>query len=176
MHLFAASPLETPDVNDKDALARYILARDARVACLKLLLAAKADVTSRDAAGNTPLHVAILAANDTHANLEVIMPLTSKETINLPGNHGETPLADAIRVQQYDITKILISRGANVNHADIDGVTPLHQAVTARNLRLIEILLDNKADPTLADKAGKTARQLADEEQDAAIVKLFNIK
>jgi ankyrin repeat protein len=176
LHVYAATALDLPDGKGATVREKHANASAARIACLKLLLAAKADVTATDDAGNTPLHVAIQAANDKHPNLETIALLVSKATINLPGSKGEPPLADAMIVQQYDVAKILIGNGADVNMADQDGMTPLHYAVMAHNARLVDMLLTNQANPAIANKAGKTPRQLAKEQNDVLIKQLLGVK
>lgn len=176
LHLFAGMALDLPATTAKEEQARFNDAHDARILCLKLLLAAKADVTAADEAGNTPLHIAIQAATDKHPNLDVIQLLVSKMTVNLQGARSESPLSDAVDAQQYDIAKMLIANGANANLSDVDGMTPLHKAVITRNIRLVQFLLDNKANPAVANKVGKTPRQLAAEQHDPIIAKLLGIQ
>ena len=42
--------------------------------------------------------------------------------------------------------KLLIDKGADVNHKNTDGATPLHAAAFFGQFDLVELLLENKAD------------------------------
>jgi len=55
-------------------------------------------------------------------------------------------LCHAVRTKQTDITQILIDKGANVNHIDLDQKSALYNAYEFRQLDQISILCQNNAD------------------------------
>jgi serine/threonine protein kinase len=59
----------------------------------------------------------------------------------------------AVTNNQFEIAKLLIERGADVNtHYGKDGHTVLHLAVLHQDGKITKLLLDNKADPNSRDK------------------------
>lgn len=99
---------------------------------LRLLLENKCSAPTLDIknnSGNTPLHVACLtmamgcgAGGCTDA---VKLLLEHGASINIQNNHGQTPMAIAIR-RNMNISKLLLERGADVNTKDEGGNTLLH--------------------------------------------------
>lgn len=49
----------------------------------------------------------------------------------------------AVSGQKYEIAKILIENGADVNIANKNGQIPLHYAASRNNLEMLKLLLDN---------------------------------
>lgn len=72
-----------------------------------------------------------------------------------------TELTDAVMAENTAVVRALVSKGANVNAASVDGTTPLHWAVRAENAELIELLIGAKADVRAADRYGVTPLYLA---------------
>ncbi len=73
--------------------------------------------TSRNAFGQTPLH---LAANRAVAQAL----LDAKADIEARDSHGHTPLMWALESSHYDVVQLLIARGADVNAKDENGRAP----------------------------------------------------
>lgn len=94
---------------------------------------------ARDAAGKTPLTVAI-----QEGSTKVLPVLLSWRGINLsyPNAQGESPLMMAIISNQTDLAKTLIARGAEINKA---GWSPLHYAATRGNIEIMRMLLAREA-------------------------------
>lgn len=67
--------------------------------------------------------------------------------------HGEAFLESIAMKQSYDMLRLLIKYGLNVNAHSADGVSPLSLAVQAGKLAAVRILLTADADPMLADAA-----------------------
>ena len=136
------------------------LSTNAKALVIRDLLASKAEIEHRDAAGNTPLLVAtrhnhllgaalLLAkkADVEACNTRGLSPLMLA-TMNAGGKHG--PLIDK-----------LLSAKADVNKRNPQGKTPLMMAVYHGNASIVEKLLSAKADVQLSDAQGNTALSLA---------------
>lgn len=74
-----------------------------------------------------------------------------------------TPLHSACAISNYDIAKILIEKGANVNAKQIQGVTPLHSAAHNGQAKLVKLLLKNGAEINSKMDDGKTPLFMAEE-------------
>jgi uncharacterized protein len=74
---------------------------------------------------------------------------------------SSTELIDAVMAENAPAVRSLVTQGANVNAASLDGTTPLHWAVRAENLDLIDLLIGAKANVRAADRYGVTPLYLA---------------
>ena len=63
----------------------------------------------------------------------------------------------------FDVAKLLMERGADVNASSINHDTPLHQASRLVSLKVAWCLLKYGADPNVKNGDGKTPFQLARE-------------
>ena len=77
---------------------------------------------------------------------------------------GLHPSLEAASAGDVEITKELITHGANVNEQSKEGWTALMLAAREGHAELLELLLKNEADPNLATKKGETALTLVAEE------------
>ncbi|XP_052081860.1 ankyrin-2-like [Mytilus californianus] len=66
--------------------------------------------------------------------------------INTPDMFGNSPLVLAVSQNQYDITKLLIRKGAVINEFEDQQNCPLFQACALGYLHIVELLLDNGAE------------------------------
>lgn len=69
--------------------------------------------------GNTPLHVAVIRA-DIHA-MGVLLDYGAK--VNAKGEHGYTPLHDAVEQGNETTAMFLMARGADPDQLNDDGVS-----------------------------------------------------
>jgi ankyrin repeat protein len=76
---------------------------------------------------------------------------------NTPNTSGTTPLFHACDAQKLAIVELLLSFGADPDHADDDGETPLHVAAFTGNAELVKLLLAAKAGVAAVTAEGKTA-------------------
>lgn len=83
-----------------------------------------------------------------------------------------TPVQVAAEID-YDMVKLLVARGAEVNVADVDGITPLIRAVVRRDPRMVKLLLDSGAQINVKDHRGHTALTHATLRSDADTLKLL---
>ena len=73
-------------------------------------------------------------------------------------NHGLTPLMIATREGKYEIAKLLIEHGANIDvHENLFGNVPLHFAVSFGHMRILELLTENGASFDFKALDGATA-------------------
>ncbi|WYD79422.1 MAG: ankyrin repeat domain-containing protein [Candidatus Electrothrix gigas] len=75
----------------------------------------------------------------------------------------------ACREEHYDIAKMLIEHGADVNAENKKGETPLIMAAKDGSTKTIQLFLENKANPNHQDKSGKSALMYALESSPAKL-------
>lgn len=102
---------------------------------------------------NTPLHVATV-----FANLEIIKLLHENGAqINKQNVNGKTPLILAVENKKDEATvKFLMSAGADIKYADMEGKTAVHHAVLQGNLPIVRILLEDQDGANVQDIHGRT--------------------
>ncbi len=83
---------------------------------------------------------------------------------------GFTALTGAITNNHVEISKILVKRGASVNHRYEGGVSPLMEASLIGNVELVNFLLANGADPNAKTGDGKTPLTFAKEKNHGEVV------
>ncbi|MHB9108266.1 MAG: ankyrin repeat domain-containing protein [Armatimonadota bacterium] len=145
---------------------------------------------SRDGAGNTPLHLAVLynrpkvvqqmlakkvdlAAVDNNGNtplhlaavkgaVEIAGLLLAKDaSINAVNTAGNTPLHLAAAANQTKVAALLLDRGAKIDPPDQDGRSPLFATIDGEYTAMIDLLAKRGARLDLGDKEGVTALHLA---------------
>lgn len=86
----------------------------------------------------------------------------------------KTPLFGASLQGQYEIAKLLISEGADVNYRNLSyEATALHIAAYENFYELSELLIKNKAEVDAVDTSNTTAIALAAEVGNSSIVRLL---
>lgn len=70
---------------------------------------------------------------------------------------GWTPLMIAVSGGHLDIAKVLIERGAEVNHSNDNGQIALHYAASKGRLEMMELLIQNRSKLNTKDKYVKFA-------------------
>lgn len=87
----------------------------------------------------------------------------NKKILNYESTEGETMFSWAVRNNNLEFAKYLISAGANVkqDHGGIDGNYPIHNAVNYRNYEMIELLLKNKVDINVTNERGESVLHIA---------------
>ena len=65
----------------------------------------------------------------------------------------------AIDREQYEIMKLFIQRGANIQLCDFRGNSPLHAAGACNHLPMVEFLLQQGADPEALDSLSQASQR-----------------
>lgn len=108
------------------------------------------DVHSRDRAGRTPLHYAVIDG--------------PRDQVNAWQETDPVRIAELHQISvDYRLanTRHLIDSGANVNAADDDDCTPLHSAVAGDSAEVVRYLLDSGAYVDARNNKGETPLKLA---------------
>ncbi len=164
-----ASLVHSTDVAGNTPLHRAAIIGS--TAMVEYLLSKGADINAKNTQLNSPLLEAIIAEKDDATKLLIIEGANFKRP-----DRGLSPLFQAARRNQrevvelllakgadienglvlnfivtkpelYDMAKLLIEKGADVNRKNPNGDTPLQSAtIHGKSLRIIDLLLDNGAD------------------------------
>jgi ankyrin repeat protein len=123
---------------------------------IKLLIERGAKVEFEDVPFQ-PLHIVCLSAlKDQHILLEIIWMLVEAGA-NINVAHKTflyTPLHNAVCLDNYYTTKLLLELGAKVNKIQVGHNTPIHYA---KSLRIAKELVKWGADITIKNEQGQTA-------------------
>jgi ankyrin repeat protein len=87
-----------------------------------------------------------------------------------------TPLHSAAATGRYEIVKILIEQGMEVNKKDYGGYTPLHWATQERHLNVINLLIEMGGEIESKDENGATPLYIAASEGYTEIVEYYIAK
>ncbi|KAL4227621.1 Protein fem-1 B [Mactra antiquata] len=109
------------------------------------------------AARNGEEKVVHVLLNNFDANIE------QTGTVRFDGYaiEGATPLWCAAGAGHYNIVKLLLDHGADVNHATVTNSTPLRAACFDGRLDVVKLLLDNGANVSIANKFKNTCLMIA---------------
>ncbi|MDX2285595.1 MAG: ankyrin repeat domain-containing protein [Bacteroidia bacterium] len=111
----------------------------------------------QDAAGNTPLHLAVLAGDEVQtANL-----LEEDANPNLKNKEGDTPLHLAARMNRIQIAELLLIGEADVNARNYVYAAPLHVAAEHNHAAMVQLLLGYRAEIEARNNRGKTPLHVA---------------
>lgn len=76
-------------------------------------------------------------------NISYVEKSLKHDDINKKLKDGTTPLMLSVRLNYYDLSKYLISNGADVNSIKGEGITSIFYAVNNNNLEMVKLLLKN---------------------------------
>jgi len=164
--------VEAEDVDGRTLL--HIAARNGHKNVAELLLSKNANINVRERfiGGFTPLHEAICSQQSVDF---VQFMLDHGANIHSNDDEGLTAFYRACTFYKcnFEVAKLLLERGAYVDHKDKRQRTPLFHAASQRNVELIELLLDNGAAIDGKDRDGCTALLRAVEQQKIESVRLL---
>ena len=125
-------------------------------------LTSSKNLNIRDDYGFRPLHFAV--QNGEKEKVKLL--LSAGVNTNAKTDHGFTPLYFAVgKKGDLEIIKMLIKSGSSLNVKDKNGITPLHYAAWGSSEKII-LLLNAGADKNAITKSGKTAFDLALDNED----------
>lgn len=201
----AMNYIENPEVNinfkdnDDNTALNYACLRGELV-MVKALVERGADVNSKGAYNNTPLHNACINYNNVdivtilldngakidekkfdgrtplddacyNAHLEVALLLMDRGAdINLKNGYDQTLLHRASFNGPVDLVKILIDRGIDIHSKDKQNMTALHIACAKGNMEIAIALIDMGADISTQDTSRRSPLQIADFKLDKRIL------
>ncbi len=84
-----------------------------------------------------------------------------------------TPLQGAAAMQNLELAKLLVQRGANVNCRGEEGGSPLHEVAGNGQIEFAKLLLDRGANVNARDDSGKTPLTVALDYKQAEMAKLL---
>lgn len=109
--------------------------------------------------GFTPLSLAAFF-NQTEI-VKSLIELGADPNLSATNPSKVNALHSAIAKENYELCKLLIENGANVDAVQMQNVTALHSAVHRGNLDLVKLLIENNASITLEMNNGDTALIIA---------------
>jgi ankyrin repeat protein len=120
---------------------------------------------------DTPIHVAIRAADDDALSVAVTNCEDIAFDINRGGRDGKSPLHLAVLNSNIVSANFLLQNQSVANTQDYDGNTPLHYAESGA---MVKVLLDvGKANPNIPNESGICAIHIAVRRRDVQSVKLL---
>ena len=95
--------------------------------------------------------------------------------VNIPGTDDmtSTPLHLAVKNNRYEIAKLLLQNGADINARNKHGQTPLHLAAMSGNAEFAQILLSQNARKDIRDHWGQSALMYATKMRRSEVQKLL---
>lgn len=103
------------------------------------LLQRGAKVDSATKKGNTALHIASLAGQESVVKILI----HNGASVNVQSQNGFTPLYMAAQENHDTVVKLLLSNGANQSLATEDGFTPLAVAMQQGHDKVVAVLLES---------------------------------
>ena len=144
-----------PNVKEPISQAAPLIASSARgdIEIVRTLLNARAEVNAKDRGGYTPILRALEKSNLEIADLLLARP---EIDLNAQGASGVTVLMQYVGLNNDEMVRKVLDRGANVDLQDSDGDTSLHRAAQSGNVKILDLLLARGAKPDVKNKVGGT--------------------
>lgn len=99
--------------------------------------------------------------------------LKNKQSPNVKGKFGVTPLMRATINGHYQTVKILLEAGADPNATDVGGASPLHLAARTGKAEIVDLLIKYGASSDVKDFSSYTPLMRAVDKGDAKSVKMM---
>lgn len=152
-HLLASQRYRIDEKTGWGDTALHRAAACGNTGVLKLLLSNGAEITAKDSAGNTALHLASFFRTDIIYFDSVIAK--EQQTWSRMEQNARTS------EMSLNVIRLLLDHGANVNAVNFQGETALHLSVKTSQKPLTQLLLARNADVILKDRILKAPLTLA---------------
>ncbi|SMC20295.1 Ankyrin repeat-containing protein [Andreprevotia lacus DSM 23236] len=130
-----------------------------------------AKINQRDAAGETPFTMAISGGKT--AQVKDMLNRCQPE-LDKMSKEGWYPLHVAAYYGSVEVIELLVKKGADINaRGTYDDMTPLHMAVSYGKPEFVKALLANGADKSLKSASGKTAYDIAKDDNKTTLLALL---
>ncbi|KAK0047855.1 ankyrin repeat and KH domain-containing protein 1 [Biomphalaria pfeifferi] len=144
------------DINRKDdegLTALHSAATNHKLDFAEAFLKCGAIVNLKSFYGRTPLHQAVKNVNIIKLFLE------NQAKVNAKDKNGDTPLSLAVKYpsDMFEVVKLLIASGSDVNHRNSSAMSPLWLAAQNFNIKCMKLLIEAKADLSHDDQLQKSA-------------------
>jgi ankyrin repeat protein len=165
------------DALDNDCRTPLMVSIDKRcLQSIKILLAFGAKVDHTCCYGLTPLIQLILSAQDESMEMYNILEILVDNGADVNAEMSDqvwSALTLAVHLNQTNVVKYLIKKGADVNFRGIYCISPLIRAVMDKNVAMAKLLIREGASVALNSAQGYTPLMLAVEQEDLAMVDLL---
>lgn len=157
-----------PNSGDYDSrTAMHLAAASGHLACIKVLVHAKANINIMDRWHNTPLQDAV-----TNSHMDTVKWLRSNGGLVINQKKGYDLCKAAFDGDMEALTK-LVNEGVDLNIADYDSRTALHLAACEGRKEMVMWLLNNGASCNVSDRYGFTPLDDARKYEHIPIIELL---
>lgn len=149
MHLLIEAGARLDIIDERNDTLLHSAVHSNRINMVKYFVERHFDIYGENNQGDTALSLSI-------KNSEIIQYLLSQD----PRIPNCMVLIEAVQIRSFEVSKLLLNRGVDINGCDDKGWTPLHYACDQLSEDFIILLLDYGADPTICDQRGRTCIDL----------------
>lgn len=128
-----------------------------KIELVKYLLSKRANISTPDVNGDTPLHAA--ASEGLKPVVEYL--IQKGALIYTQNKKGETPLYKAVSMGELEVVTYLIAKGAGVDVKDKKGNTTLHRAAYKGHEEMVKFLIQSGAQRAAVNNNGQTPADIA---------------
>lgn len=145
---------------DNDTLLLYAIS-DAGSEVYRYLLQRGADVFAANDEGESVFHSIVYSGIPDRLDILLKYRPETLRLLNARTNEGVTPLLLAAMLEDYPVSKQLLTLGADVNLTDNTNNAPIHPACFMGNLDLVKLLVRHGADLHIKTDKGNLPLALA---------------
>ncbi|XP_057313101.1 serine/threonine-protein phosphatase 6 regulatory ankyrin repeat subunit B-like isoform X3 [Hydractinia symbiolongicarpus] len=126
----------------------------------------------QDKAGLIPIHLAINKGNINVVH-ELLHDEVDAQLKAVTKDYRDCALHLAARRGDYNIMKVLVENGAEVDQTNLEGQTPLHIACSEGDEQTVKYLHESKASGSIKDRRNRTAIHVATETGNKQIIEML---